>query len=513
MAESLRLSIRNNSLKFLLFLIILASILINSWIYLGHDVSWHLLATQRLLDGGTYTNDFMDINPPMLLYILIPAVLLHKIGLSLPFAFKLYVFVMAFISFLLCIYLSKYLFEKNTQAAFSCVLAFVFFLLPLHEFGQREHMFLLLCFPYFLLLLARIKTMSISCNLICIIGLMAGVGFLVNIEYLMVFVVINLYYLILSNKISSLWRLENLLIVSVFGCYLLSLWFITPDYITFVFPLVLSIFTNAYNESWLVMFFSLPALIFYTTCVIAIWSLRQLNSKAKDFTKLLLLLNGLFFCDYILTRKLWYYHQLPLLAISIMLLIFSLHEVYPKLRFEKKLLPLLLISLVVLVLPGRYYLKLVLQNLTQNTPYLNNSLRNTIKFVKDKAEGQPVFVFTADMWQGLLSSYADVNYGSRFGNLWMMPGIMEKKKQHLTGKSLANLNSIIQLQGNMLNQDFIKYKPKLVLVQMSNYQNYFVQPVDYLAFFLQSSQFREIWSHYHYIGNIGLYRAYIRNLS
>ena len=55
-------------------LLFITGMLIQLQGFLGRDMSWLLHATSRLLEGGNYTTNFFEINPPMAL----PAITLPK---------------------------------------------------------------------------------------------------------------------------------------------------------------------------------------------------------------------------------------------------------------------------------------------------------------------------------------------------------------------------------------------------------------------------------------------------
>ncbi len=73
----------------LLLILLMASIFLFAWklqsaLFLNYDVSWLMHASERLLAGGTYSRDFFETNPPLILYLYLPPVIFSKI-----FAFNL----------------------------------------------------------------------------------------------------------------------------------------------------------------------------------------------------------------------------------------------------------------------------------------------------------------------------------------------------------------------------------------------------------------------------------------
>src|SRR3990167_3346116 len=100
---------RKNSIFWLGFIsIYLLAFLLQTQLLLNWDVSWLMLTTKKLLSGGHYGKDFFEINPPMILYLYIPPVLISKFFLiSRIFALRIYIFLLTSISLLLCYPLLK----------------------------------------------------------------------------------------------------------------------------------------------------------------------------------------------------------------------------------------------------------------------------------------------------------------------------------------------------------------------------------------------------------------------
>src|SRR3990167_10746289 len=80
------------------FSLIIVGIYFSAWMIQAHlllnwDVSWLMLETGRLLRGGKYVTDFFEINPPLILYLYIPPVILNKIfSINIILALRLYIF-------------------------------------------------------------------------------------------------------------------------------------------------------------------------------------------------------------------------------------------------------------------------------------------------------------------------------------------------------------------------------------------------------------------------------------
>src|SRR5580693_6445502 len=94
--------------QWIIFTIIISGILLFSWeiqnhLILNSDVSCLTYAASKLLLGGTYSNDFFEINPPLIIYLYTPVVLLKQMmSINTFSALQIYVATISFISLFLC---------------------------------------------------------------------------------------------------------------------------------------------------------------------------------------------------------------------------------------------------------------------------------------------------------------------------------------------------------------------------------------------------------------------------
>src|SRR3990167_2272646 len=125
------------------------------------DVSWDLLASQRLMTGGTYTQDFFDLNPPLIFYLYFPAVFLAKISsINAVLTLRAYVLGLSLLSLLICYFSIRRIF-LNEPILFSYAmfisLAILLFIFPMNEMAQREHLLIIFTLPYLLIVSDRLQ--------------------------------------------------------------------------------------------------------------------------------------------------------------------------------------------------------------------------------------------------------------------------------------------------------------------------------------------------------------------
>jgi len=116
----------------------------------NHDNGWLLIAAERLLDGGTYRRDFVEPNPPLILFLNVPPVLLSRLlGVAPYTAFSLYVCGLILLSAALSARSLAACLDGARGPTGAAVVACVAILAlePGYEFGQREHLFVILFLP------------------------------------------------------------------------------------------------------------------------------------------------------------------------------------------------------------------------------------------------------------------------------------------------------------------------------------------------------------------------------
>ena len=198
--------------------------MMQSQLLLKGDVSWQMHLSRSILAGGNYVKDFFEINPPLSIYLYMPAVILQKAcGLSAIESARIYIFLLATLSLIICYGLAKKIFLKNdylVSLIFLFSLFFVYLILPASEFGQRECLLLYLTMPYFLLISLRLTHKTISSVYAVGIGVLAGIGFAIKPFFLLTFVLVELYFLLQKTKdwksLLNLLRPEIFSIISFF---------------------------------------------------------------------------------------------------------------------------------------------------------------------------------------------------------------------------------------------------------------------------------------------------------
>jgi hypothetical protein len=331
---------RTNS-EHVAFFLTLACLVVLGWVLQTHillnwDVSWLLHTSEKLLAGGTYANDFFELNPPLILYLYTPALFFSKIfSISIIAALRFYVFLLGSVSLFLCDGLIRKIFsaaDRKLRDLFLVAIASTFFILPIEQFGQREHLLLLLALPYLLAIPYRLAGNKLNNGEAILIGLFAGLGFAIKPYFLTTLVLSEIYYLIKKRDAFAWSRTEVITIIAVFVVYLIVVFTLHRDYLFTVLPLAGRLYYVGVGQP-LEKLASNPAVF---TCYIAglfhLWQYKN-PAYASLRTVLFIALSGLL-TSYFIQQTVWFSHLLPAFSVAVLLLVleFVLFARVPKLE-------------------------------------------------------------------------------------------------------------------------------------------------------------------------------------
>jgi hypothetical protein len=203
--------------------------------YLNHDDAWYLYMGRVLLDGGTLYRDVIDTNPPLIIYLMLPAVwLAGHLGASAVVVFKAFVYAMGVGSLLVAARLLWSVPGLTPAARRLVMTALVFAMLPMArviEFGQREHLMVMLTLPYVLAAVARANGQPLPRAFAWTVGLAAGLGFAIKPHALLAWLAIELAQALIGRSRWSWRRPEALGSAAAMAVYALAVVVFVPQYL------------------------------------------------------------------------------------------------------------------------------------------------------------------------------------------------------------------------------------------------------------------------------------------
>lgn len=290
---------------------------------LNWDVSQLLHATRLMLSGGTYTQDFFIPNPPMILFLYTPPIILSKLlHVKIMIPFRIYIYLLSTLSLILCCSLARSIFSKEDKfltGFFLVTLASLYLVLPFCQFGQRDILLFILIMPYLFLVTLRLQDTHINHYYAVLIGLLAGVGVSIKPHFFIIPFLIECRYIFTKRNVYALLRPELLSIIVLSLFYTSILFVFYPDFVATVIPFILHSYYSNVGISWPTMIlnplasFSLIAILFYIT--------QYKNNRYRILSSILMIALMSFLILYFSQRTTFMYHLLPCFFMAILLLV------------------------------------------------------------------------------------------------------------------------------------------------------------------------------------------------
>lgn len=184
-----------------------AAAIIHTFTPLNHDVAYFVALAGRLLDGGSFGREIMDMNPPHVWWIsAVPVWIARQSGMRIDAVAAVFTALMAALSLITIERLVN--FERSARNVFLPLVAGLVLFAPGYDFGQREHWMLLLTLPYVVACGCRISGTPLPSASGAVIGTAACLGFCIKPYLLLVPVACEIWILARTRRPSLLLRPE-----------------------------------------------------------------------------------------------------------------------------------------------------------------------------------------------------------------------------------------------------------------------------------------------------------------
>ncbi len=206
------------------------------------DVAWLLTTAEWVLDGRRMSVDFTESNPPGGVLLYLPAALLgrwSRLGSDLT-SEVLVACVAAIAAWDGASRLCRLSHGGYGPLLTSCGLAATLLILPAYAFGEREHLGLLLLFPWLTRVAASEPPSSVGARLIS--GLGIGLAGVAKPHLLALPLIVQLMECGRTRSPRVFFRLENYAAASVLAVYAAAVFYTFPEYLDQVFPLAVELY-------------------------------------------------------------------------------------------------------------------------------------------------------------------------------------------------------------------------------------------------------------------------------
>jgi hypothetical protein len=210
-------------------------------VHLNEDVAWITHSAGLMLEGRRFGSEIIDVNPPLIWLVTLPAAALAKAGLlSEVDALRFYVWTLCVGSILLCRHLLRPLRASGGRIEAAAILVAIVFAVAIgaqRSFGEREYLTFVLGMPYVLLMAARLgHHAAVPRSLAILVGVSAGIGFGFKPWLLAVPLLLEVYSVLKNRTLRGVFRTETVAMGCVLIAYVLVVVLFAQDYLKHTVP-------------------------------------------------------------------------------------------------------------------------------------------------------------------------------------------------------------------------------------------------------------------------------------
>jgi hypothetical protein len=491
----------------------------------GHDQSSYLFEAQQFLSGASlYGPHLAESNPPMIIWFsIIPVWLGHWMHGSPMLFLRLFVIVLILGSTAWCYRILHRTTALAGSASLGLLTLFILtteFCIGPYNFGQREHLLIILLFPY-ILASATGAVFRFSIIERCALGAVAGIALWFKPHDVIIVIALEFVLFFRARSFRKIFTPEFLSLMLSSILVLLFVLVFAPLYTRATLPLLVDTYWALGTVNTLKLALSLHSYMLQVLVVLLACFLfrRYLRDSSTSISLLLCSVAASLAFD--VQHNNWWYHAYPhqallLLAMAYLLVDFF-HPFIVKLSSDSHLLNRTLTVASGIV--GALLCVIAIHPRTVLTMGTHSQSDELDQFLAQYKAGTTVYVFSTNLAPLSFAYNNNLNWGSRFAHLWMMPAIVQNEMgpaiadapfRQLSSDKLVQLSTV---QRTEIVEDFNYWHPSVVLVERCGINNACqgmgTRNFDTLNWFLQSPDFAGVWSHYQQqvsIHNFDVYR-------
>ena len=499
------------------------------------DQAWCLYVGSRLLAGAhLYGVDIQDTNPPLIYWLAtIPAAIGQAIGITPTSSLVLCLILLTAGMIIWSLRLSADLTPAGSRpfspwlAVLLVALTIVWPCVTLHlqdaahdfglalrsDFGQREHILVLLILPYLFTAVWRLEARRLSTFESVLVGIAAAIGFSLKPQDLVVAVTVEALLIYRTRNFRNLIRPELISLALAGLIYCTAVWIITPDFIKSVILVDAKIYIHWQHVTLLEMLGRYKRSVI-VAAVIALILMR--GSGLERFAAIFLAAGVGAFVAFLIQGKGWPNHALPseifvLLSLSIAAVGHFLHWLdrrgVPRPGRIASILPAVLSCAVGI---GLYYPARV-----QLSAKFEQELSELNRATAGLAVGSSILLLPYALTDFNLIIDRGFVWGSRYWFLLLPAQFIQGPPWLAFAQPHASDNYgdnyVRTLRADYVD-DFKRWRPKLVLVRRVDDAGGAYPPhFDVMGWLSINPAFASIWSRYRAIRSVGPYDVYMND--
>ena len=483
------------------------------------DEAGFLYLAGQVLDGKRHGVDFFDLNPPLAIWLSIPAVAVQRGLGGSPWVIWIVMVVGVILgsTFLLAKLLRSLESSVARRTGLLLAAACSTLLFPGLDFSEREHLALVLVLPFIALAALRVSRAEVGRSDALTAGLMGGFGFSLKPHFLLGWVLLELW-LLGRLRGRSLRREELWALVGVGASYVALVLLLTPDYLPMATRLAPHYHAYLHNPIGTVLLMAGPVLLFTVGVGLAARAGGSRDDPLRDALSLAFL--G-FLLAAVLQQKGLSYHYLAAAGTGFLLLTRAWQTRPPRLGWYPSAIILRIGFVLLLAIPILKVRSLAAELLRPReirfgADPLYPQLLTTVRRL---AAGAPVLSFSSNMNDGWpLTLDAGSRWASRYMHFWPMAAayhaeILARPTDVVRARPFAARSGFERQFSREVVEDLRQHEPLVLIVVLPDSTEIFgghARRFDYLEYFYSDPDFQRIMRSYREVPGIGIYRIFVR---
>jgi len=282
---------------------------------LNADVAWFMSMARSVLAGDRLYETVIEVNPPLTVYALMPAVALSDVtGLADSTSVIMVFTMMASLLVIWSVRLLGFKWSSGRASWWIVLLAFAVLIVPASDFGQREHLMLLLILPFTLLKWRRVSDLPVGVGTGTAAGVLAGLGFAIKPYFLLLWLFLEVFDWLRTRARGWRIRSESIAVLSVHAAYVLLVGVVHPEYFSMIqnlAPLYRRFSADTYRFLF-IGYFTLPLLL-----ALVAGTASKAEPPDRDLASVFLWVGCAGFLVALIQGKGWRYHSLPMIIATV----------------------------------------------------------------------------------------------------------------------------------------------------------------------------------------------------
>ena len=482
------------------------------------DLAYLLHAAARVLDGARLYVDVVEVNPPLIVLLNLPAVLLARAsGLSEVLVYRVLVTGALLGALALADWALRHL-PGSTDALrrrLVLVIAFCLFLAAGDDFGQREHLLAALALPYLLLAAGRATGSPAPRGGAVLAAALAGLGLALKPQFLLVWVAVEGYVAWRARAVRP--ARETITVLAIPALYLAGVALLYPEYFQLA-RLLGSAYMEYGRYPFAQVLVTAPGTALCALALLAYAALRRDAAHRALWSVLALALVAAFLAGAV-QQKGWGYHFYPARVLALLLLGLALADVRRPLGRPVQRV----YAAVALAALGTVALSALSGALARASHRDPGVLREQARLAELVAAvrrhvppGGSVYALSYSNEAGFpLVNYSGARWASRFPHLWILeavyhdqlraPGPLRYRPRDGMGPAERYLNDAVYL-------DLAEHRPDLLMVlrHARDGPANVHRRLNYVGYFSRDPRIEAVLQRYRQAGTVGEYVLYVR---